>query len=77
MDLVNNFDSLKAQSSVYSNGGTRFLVDGHHTTVASTILGKGTCVNMGNITTQLPSVTNVYWSKKWYEVFKTAIKMVE
>ena len=75
-EIVDNFDSLKANSSVYSNGGTRFLVDGHHTTVASTILGKGTCVNMGTITSQMPSVTNVYWSKRWYEFGKTVIKIV-
>ena len=77
MKLVNNFDSMKAQSSVYSNGGTRFLVDGHHTTVASTILGKGTCMNMGVATSQMPSATNVYWSKKWYEFGKTVIKIVD
>lgn len=77
MDLVNNFDPLKAQSSVYSNGGARFLVDGHHTTVASAILGRGTCVNMGTVTSQLPSVTNVYWAKKWYQIGRIAIKVVE
>ena len=77
MDLVNNFDPLKAESSVYSNGGTRFLVDGHHTTVASTMLGKGTCVNMGSITNQLPSATNIYWTKKWYQIGRTAIKVID
>ena len=77
MDLVNNFDSLKAQSSVYSNNGIRYLIDGHHTTVASTILGKGTCVNMGVATSQLPSATNVYWIKKWYQFGRVAIKVVE
>ncbi len=77
MELVNNFDSTKAQSCVYSNGATRFLVDGHHTTVASTILGKGTCMNMGAVTSQLPSATNVYWSKNWYEFGKTVIKIMD
>ncbi len=75
-DLVKNFDPMKANSSVYSNGGTRFLVEGHHTTVASTILGKGTCMNMGTVTSQLPSATNIYWTKHWYEFGKTAIKLI-
>ena len=77
MELVDNFDSIKAQSYVHSNGGTRFLVDGHHTTVASTILGKGTCMNMGVVTSQAPSATNVYWVKKWYEFGKTVIKIID
>ena len=77
MELVNNFDPVKAQSSINSIGGTRYLVDGHHTTVASTILGKGTCMNMGAFTNQLPSATNIYWTKHWYEFWKTAIKIME
>jgi hypothetical protein len=77
MELVNKFDTVKAQSSINSIGGTRYLVDGHHTTVASTILGKGTCMNMGAFTNQLPSATNIYWTKHWYEVWKTAIKIME
>lgn len=77
MELVNNFDSVKAQSSINSIGGTRYLVDGHHTTVASTILGKGTCMNMGMVTNQLPSATNIYWTKQWYEFWKTAIKIMD
>ena len=77
VELVDNFDSTKATSSIYSNGSAHYLVDGHHTTVASTILGKGTCMNMGVSTTQLPSVTNVYWTKKWYEFGKTVIKIVD
>ena len=77
MKLVNTFDPVKAQSCINSIGGTRYLVDGHHTTVASTILGKGTCVNMGMVTNQLPSATNIYWTKHWYEFWKTAIKIME
>ena len=77
MELVNNFDSTVAQSSIYKNGSTLYIVDGHHTTVASTILGKGTCINMGVATNQLPSATNVYWSRKWYEFGKTVIKIVD
>jgi len=53
------------------------IVDGHHTTIASTIPGKGTCINMGVPTSQLPSMSNVYWIKKWYEFGKTAIKIVD
>ena len=77
MDIVNSFDITKAQSSIYSNGTTRYLVDGHHTTVASVVAGKGPCMNMGIVTNQLPSATNVYWSRKWYEFGKTVIKIME
>lgn len=77
MELVDNFDSVKAQSSIYCNGRTRYLVDGHHTTVASTILGKGTCMNMGNATMQMPSATNIYWSKKWYQIGRRVIQVVD
>lgn len=77
LELVDDFNSLKATSSVYSNGGAHYLVDGHHTTVASTILGKGNCMNMGLPTGQLPSATNVYWAKKWYEFCKTVIKIID
>ena len=77
MELTNNFNSIKARSSIYSNGTTRYIVDGHHTTVASTILKKGTCMNMGTVTYQPPSVTNVYWAKKWYEFGKTVIKIID
>jgi len=77
MDIVNSFDITKAQSSIYSNGTTRYLVDGHHTTIASVITGKGPGMNMGIVTNQLPSATNVYWSRKWYEFGKTVIKIME
>ena len=77
MDIVNSFDITKAQSSIYSNGTTRYLVDGHHTTVASVVAGKGPGMNMGIVTNQLPSATNVYWSRKWYEFGKTVIKIME
>lgn len=53
------------------------LVEGHHTTVASTILNKGNCVNMGMICNDEPLVYNVYWTKKWYEFGKTAIKIID
>ena len=74
--MVDDLDMLKAQSSVYVDGETRYLVDGHHTTVASTILGKGSGMNMGMITNQMPSATNVYWAKKWYEIGKKVIQIV-
>jgi len=73
LDIVSNYDSTKAYSSVAKVGNTRFLVEGHHTTVASTILGKGTGANMGTIVSGLPEVTNVYWVKAWWEFGKTAI----
>ncbi len=77
LDIVDNFNTSKATSSVYSNGTTKYIVDGHHTTVASQILHKGTCANMGLPTSQLPSVTNVYWYKKWYEIGKKVIEIID
>ena len=75
--LVQDFVSYKARSSVYSDGSTKYLVEGHHTTVAAEILGKGTGMNMGVPTEQMPSATNVYWYKEWYEFWKIAIEIIE
>ena len=52
-------------------------MEGHHTTVAAEILGKGTGMNMGVPTEQMPSATNVYWYKEWYEFWKIAIEIIE
>jgi hypothetical protein len=75
MELVRNFDSGKATSSVFKSADGRFLVEGHHTTVAGTILGRSGA-NMGLRTMQAPSATNVFWTKNWWEIGKTAIKVV-
>lgn len=77
IEIAQNYNTIKAQSSVYSSGGTKYLVDGHHTLVARTMLGKGSGPNMGFPTNQMPSATNIYWSKYWYEFWKTAIKIIE
>lgn len=54
-----------------------YIVDGHHTTVATKILGRGTGANMGVPTQQVPSVTDVHWYKHWYEFWKKTIKVVD
>ncbi len=77
MEIVENYDPMKAQSSVYTDSTGRYLVEGHHTTVANTMLGKGSGVNMNIPTQQIPSATNVYWTKKWYEFWKTQIKVTK
>lgn len=77
MDIVENYDPIKARSSVHTIGNTRYLVEGHHTTIANTILGKGTGPNMGVYTSQMPSSTDIYWTKSWYEFGKKTIKIVE
>lgn len=77
MEIVENYDPMKAQSSVYTDSTGRYLVEGHHTTVANTMLGKGSGVNMNIPTQQMPSATNVYWTKKWYEFWKTQIKVTK
>ena len=35
--IVDNYNPVKAQSSIYIDSTGRYLVEGHHTTVASTI----------------------------------------
>lgn len=65
-EIVQNYSSTQAQSSVYTSyDGTRFLVEGHHTTVAVTMLGRGTGPYMGTPTTASPSATNVYWISRF------------
>ena len=75
MNYVNNPKLLQGTGEVFRNGSQRFLVDGHHRLVAQTILGKGNFYTMPTGIT--PSVTNVYWSKHWWEIGKTAIKIVK
>jgi hypothetical protein len=75
--IVENYNSFKANSSIYSDGKTRYVVDGHHTTIASEINGTGTGFNMGTPTEQQPSATNVYWWREWYEIWKTVIEIIE
>ena len=45
-DIQNNYNPTKAYSSVYSDGTNRYLVEGHHTTVAFKMLGKDNAINM-------------------------------
>ena len=75
--IINSYDPIKAQSSIYTNETGRYVVEGHHTTIATTMLGKSAGVNMNLKTNDLPSVTNVHWSKKWYEFWKKKIKVVD
>ena len=77
MKIFNSYNSIKASSSVYSDFSGRYLVEGHHTTVATTMLGKGSGMNMNTPTNQIPSATNICWSKKWYEFWKKSIKVVD
>ena len=75
--IQNNYNPTKAYSSVYTDGTKRYLVEGHHTTVAFKMLGKENAINMNTTTQDLPSVTNVYWTKKWYQFWRKTIKIVE
>ena len=77
MEIIRAYDPVKANSSVYTDITGRYLVDGHHTTVAAMMLGKGTGPNMSVTTLQLPSVTNMHWTKLWYEFWKQSIKVVK
>ena len=68
--IQNNYNPTKAYSSVYSDGTNRYLVEGHHTTVAFKMLGKDNAINMN-------TETSVYWTKKWYQFWRKTIKIVE
>ena len=76
-EIQNNYNPSKAYSSVYSDGINRYLVEGHHTTLAFEMLGKESSINMNTVTSELPSATNIYWTKKWYQFWKKSIKIVE
>ena len=76
MEIYKNYDPLKAKSSIHSMGGKRYLVDGHHTTVANMMRGGKTSFNMGMYSPDATMVTNVYWSKKWYQFGRVVIKLV-
>ena len=76
MYIYDNYNRQEATSCIYKDDTGRYLVDGHHTTVANVMLGRGTEINM-NIPTRLPpSATNIYWTRHWYEFWKTAIKVI-
>lgn len=77
MDIVESYDPIKASSSIYTDSTGRYLVEGHHTTVATIMLGKGSGPNMNIPTKQLPSAKNIHWTKKWYQFWKKTIKIVE
>lgn len=77
MEIVENYNPLKAQSSVYKNGNISYLVEGHHTTVASTMLGTGTSSYMRAPSMDSPLATNVFWTRKWYEFWKNTIKVLD
>ncbi len=77
MEIVDSYDPIKVSSSVYTDATGRYLVEGHHTTVATTMLGKGSGLNMNTPTKQVPSATNIHWTKKWYEFWKKSIKVVD
>ena len=75
--ISNNYNPTKAYSSVYSDGINRYLVEGHHTTVAFKMLGKHSGLNMNISTSDIPSATNVYWTKKWHQFWKKSIKIID
>ena len=76
-EIAKSFDSRKASSSIFTDSTGRYIVEGHHTTVAATMLGAGTGFNMNIPTNQRPSATNIHWTKKWYEFWKKSIKVIE
>ncbi len=78
MWLVDNYNTTKAHSAIFTNRtGIQYVSDGHHTIVASTILGKKGGINMGLKSYDPPLSLDIYWTKKWYEFNKKAIKIVD
>lgn len=61
--IVENYDPVLAQSSVYTDSTGRYLVEGHHTTVAKTILNRGTGINMNLVSPGTPETKKIYWTK--------------
>ncbi|MCI6007319.1 hypothetical protein ACTQ3M_04685 [Oscillospiraceae bacterium LCP25S3_E10] len=70
MEIFNSYDSMNANSSVYADSTGRYLVEGHPTTVATTMLRKESGMNMNTPTNQPTSATNIHWTKEWYEFGK-------
>ncbi len=77
MKIAETYNPVKARSSVYTDVTDRYLIEGHHTTVATTMLGRDLGFNMNMPTQQVPSATNIHWSKKWYEFWKRGIKVLD
>lgn len=69
--------TLLKHKVVYTMMAPHYIVDEHHPTVATKILGKGTGLNIGVPTQQMPSATNIHWYKHWYESGKKSIKIVD
>ncbi len=74
--ISNNYNPSIAYSSVNNDGANRYLVEGHHTTVAFKMLGKDTSPNMNIGTSKAPSTKDVYWTKKWYQLNRKSIKII-
>lgn len=77
MKIAGTYDPVKARSSVYTDITGRYLIEGYHTTVATTMLGRDSGFNMNISTQQVPSATNIHWSKKWYEFWKRGIRVLD
>ena len=75
--LVENYDPILAHSCVYTDSTGKYLVEGHHTTVANTILNRGSGLNMNLISPGPPETKEIYWTKKWYEFWKNSIMVKE
>jgi len=75
--ISNEYNPSKAYSSIYKDGVNSYLVEGHHTTVAFEMLGKSSGPNMNIGTVDLPSNMNVHWSKKWYQIGRKTIKIID
>ena len=76
-EIMEKYDPLKASSRVYTDATGRYLVEGHHTTVATIMLGKNSAINMNIPIDQLPSAMNICCVKKWYEFGKKVIKVID
>ena len=75
--IQNNYDWRTAESWIYFNGSDRYLVEGHHTTVAFEMLQKKPAIGMNAGVKEPPSVTGYYWTKKWYQFWRKTIKIIK
>ena len=74
MRYYNNPASISRESgAVFRDGVQRFVVEGHHRTVANVMRGGTSFYHMP--TSDPPSATNVYWYKEWWQIWRSAIEL--
>lgn len=77
LSIIESFDPTKTESQVYTNATGRYLIEGHHTTIAVTMLERNSGFNMNTPTNEPPEVWDYHWTKKWYEFGKKIVRVLD